>query len=140
MNAIHLNKKRRFLNNQPPTSLVPHLSRLNRNAASKFRTRTYSHPYDTKATAAGRRRGLRANSAGTKKQGPCNAAATRQPTALLVFSISARGAYLYDCSIDRIGHLKKDPERQKGPLKIFSARGSLAQIDHYYGVRFFHDY
>ena len=40
-------------------------------------------PYDTKASAAGRRG---ANATRTKKQGPCNAAATRQPAVLSVLS------------------------------------------------------
>ena len=50
------------------------------------RTRTTTRPYVTKANAAGRRGGLQANSAITKKQGPHNSAATHQPAILLVAS------------------------------------------------------
>ena len=39
---------------------------------------------------------MRANSAGTKKQGPCNAAATRQPTAISVAS-PTKGLLLIFC-------------------------------------------
>ena len=60
------------------------------------RTRTYTHPYDTKASAVGRRRrGFRASFAGTKKQRPCNAAATRQPTALSAVSRSKGCLFLH---------------------------------------------
>ena len=48
-------------------------------------------PYDTKASAAGRRG---ANATRTKKQGPCNAAATRQPAVHSVAS-PIKGLFIF---------------------------------------------
>ena len=48
------------------------------------RTRTNTHPYDTKASTAGRRGGLRVAPARTKDLKPYNAAATRQSAVLSV--------------------------------------------------------